>query len=65
MYSNYHYLSLINIQKGQFVTGGSVIGQSGRSVDHGPLLEFQIRQITPAGNPIALDPVNWLRRRRE
>jgi hypothetical protein len=34
-------------------------------VDHGPLLEFQIRQTTPAGNPIALDPVNWLRRRRE
>jgi septal ring factor EnvC (AmiA/AmiB activator) len=65
MYSNYHYLSMINIQKGQFVAGGSVIGQSGRSVDHGPLLEFQIRQTTPAGNPIALDPVNWLRRRRE
>jgi len=64
VYSNYHFLSLINIQNGQFVSGGSVIGQSGMSVDHGPLLEFQVRQATEAGNPIALDPVNWLRRRR-
>ena len=63
VYSNYHYLSMINIQNGQFISGGSVIGQSGRSVDHGPLLEFQIRQATAAGNPIALDPVNWLKRR--
>jgi murein DD-endopeptidase MepM/ murein hydrolase activator NlpD len=64
VYSNYHFLSLINIQNGQFVAGGSVIGQSGTSVDHGPLLEFQVRQATEAGNPIALDPVNWLQRRR-
>ena len=65
VYSNYHYLSMITIELGQFVAGGAVIGQSGGvTSDHGPHLEFQIRQSTEAGMPIALDPINWLKIRR-
>ncbi len=64
IYTNYHYLSIINVQQGQFVPQGAVIGQSGGSTsDHGPHIEFQLRQTTQ-GNPIALDPLNWLRRQR-
>ena len=65
IYTFYAFLSFINIELGQFVTGGTVIGQSGGATsDHGSHLEFQIRQSTQAGRPIALDPENWLRRRR-
>jgi murein DD-endopeptidase MepM/ murein hydrolase activator NlpD len=55
---------MITVQRMQLVLAGTVIGQSGGgSSDYGPHLEFQIRQEN-AGNPIALDPENWLKRRR-
>jgi septal ring factor EnvC (AmiA/AmiB activator) len=62
----YLYLSRFDVSPGEVVTGGEIIGLSGgASSDHGPHIEFQIRQ-APGGSsePIALDPENWLRRRR-
>ena len=65
VYTLYSYLSTIAVTPGQFVTAGQVLGQSGgQSSDHGPHIEFQIRQASgESNNPIALDPENWLRRR--
>ena len=65
-YTTYHYLSRFDVAEGQYVTAGQVIARSGgANSDVGPHIEFQIRQ-APRGtnNPIALDPENWLRRRR-
>ena len=60
----YFYLSRFDVSVGQMVTVGQVIGRTGGTAsDHGPHLEFQIRQEV-SGQPIALDPENWLRRRR-
>lgn len=62
----YLYLSRFDVALGQTVTAGQVIGRSGGvTSDHGPHIEFQIRQ-APGGSsePIALDPENWLRKRR-
>jgi septal ring factor EnvC (AmiA/AmiB activator) len=60
-YTLYLYLSRFDVARGQRVTGGQVIGLSGGdNSDVGPHLEFQIRQGRDGGNPIALDPENWL-----
>jgi len=65
-YTTYHYLSRFEVAEGQYVTAGQVIALSGGSnSDVGPHIEFQIRQSPGStNNPIALDPENWLRRRR-
>lgn len=64
IYTGYTNLSFINVRLSQWVEKGAVIGHTGgASSDHGPHLGFQIRQ-TEGGNPIALDPLNWLKRRR-
>ena len=62
----YLYLSRFDVALGQAVTAGEIIGRSGGATsDHGPHIEFQIRQ-APGGSsePVALDPENWLRKRR-
>jgi len=65
-YTTYHYLSRFEVAEGQYVTAGQVIARSGgANSDVGPHIEFQIRQSPGStNNPIALDPENWLRRRR-
>lgn len=64
-YTLYLYLSRFDVARGQRVTRGQVIGLTGgANSDVGPHLEFQIRQGQDGGNPIALDPENWLRPRR-
>lgn len=62
-YTLYLFLSQINVQGNQSVEGGTVVGLSGgQGSDHGPHVEFQIRQLR-GQQQIALDPLNWLRRR--
>ncbi len=65
IYTLYHHLSFITVRQGQWVVDGEVLGQSGGATSgRGPHIEFQIRQVDGAGNPIALDPENWLKSRR-
>lgn len=60
-YTLYLYLSRFDVAQGQRVVRGQTIGLSGGdNSDVGPHLEFQIRQGRDGGNPIALDPENWL-----
>lgn len=62
-YTLYLYLSQLEVRTGQFVARGELVGRSGgQNSDEGPHLEFQIR--SGEGTAIALDPENWLRRRR-
>lgn len=64
-WTGYLYLSRVTVRTGQQVGEGEVIGQSGgANSDDGPHIQFQIRR-TPANapTPIAVDPLNWLRRR--
>ncbi|NIN13446.1 MAG: peptidoglycan DD-metalloendopeptidase family protein [Gemmatimonadales bacterium] len=64
-YTLYLYLSRFEVQPGQWVEAGDIIGRSGgANSDHGPHIEFQIRQVRPGGTAIALDPENWLSKRR-
>lgn len=64
-YTLYLYLSRFDVARGQRVVAGEVIGLSGGAGSEvGPHLEFQIRQGQDGGNPIALDPENWLRPQR-
>lgn len=63
-YTVYMHLSALSVAEGQSVTAGHEIGLSGgEGTEHGPHVEFQIRQGRD-GNPVALDPLNWLKRRR-
>jgi murein DD-endopeptidase MepM/ murein hydrolase activator NlpD len=56
----YLYLSQLQVVKGQRVAAGDVVGLSGgQNSDEGPHVEFQVREAA-----IALDPLNWLKRRR-
>lgn len=56
----YLYLSQLRVQAGQVIAAGDVLGLSGgQSTEEGPHVEFQIR----GDGAIALDPMNWLRRR--
>ena len=66
VYTVYSFLGSIRVVQGQYLSAGSVLGTSGgQTSDHGPHIEFQIRQASgESNNPIALDPENWLRRRR-
>lgn len=59
-YTLYLYLSGFEVQQGQLVQAGQVIGRSGgvRS-DDGPHIEFQIRE-----GKLTLDPRHWLRPKR-
>jgi septal ring factor EnvC (AmiA/AmiB activator) len=60
-YTNYMYLSRIDVRVGQRVAKGGQLGLSGgANSEEGPHIEFQIR----GEGGIALDPVNWLQRRR-
>ncbi len=65
-YSLYLYLSRFDVQTGQSVTAGQVIGRSGGAGSPaGPHVEFQLREQAPGSqSAIALDPENWLRKRR-
>jgi murein DD-endopeptidase MepM/ murein hydrolase activator NlpD len=61
----YLFLSGTTVTRGQVVAGGTVIGRSGgQGTEEGPHVEFQIRQM-PDGSvqPLALDPLNWLKPR--
>jgi septal ring factor EnvC (AmiA/AmiB activator) len=59
-YTLYLYLSAFEVQRGQLVSGGQVIGRSGGArSDEGPHIEFQIRE-----GQLTLDPRHWLRPRR-
>ena len=62
----YLYLSDIDVRGDQVVERGQIIGRSGgQNSDEGPHVEFQIRSgEVEGGNPVALDPTNWLKRRR-
>jgi len=56
----YLYLSRLQVQPGEIVQAGDILGYSGgQSTEEGPHIEFQIR----GQGAIALDPLNWLRRR--
>jgi murein hydrolase activator len=60
-YSFYGSLNDATVTKGQGVGKGEIVGHvGGASSDQGPHLHFEIR----GQGGIALDPVNWLRRRR-
>jgi septal ring factor EnvC (AmiA/AmiB activator) len=65
-YTLYLYLSAVTVVANQQITGGTVVGRSGgQASEEGPHIEFQIRQATGgSGQPVALDPMNWLRPRR-
>jgi septal ring factor EnvC (AmiA/AmiB activator) len=65
-YTLYLRLSGFEVNPGDWVEGGQVIGRSGGAgSEHGPHLGFQIRQAAgESTQPIALDPENWLRRKR-
>ena len=59
-YTLYLYLSGFDVQQGQLVSAGQVIGRSGGArSDEGPHIEFQIRE-----GRLTLDPWHWLRPRR-
>ncbi|MDH3496422.1 MAG: peptidoglycan DD-metalloendopeptidase family protein [Gemmatimonadota bacterium] len=64
-YTLYLYLSSLSVVANQQVTGGTVIGRSGgQGTEEGPHMEFQIRQVPGgSGQPLPLDPQNWLRPR--
>lgn len=64
-YTLYLYLSRVAVRLNQQVAEGDIIGLSGgENSDHGPHLEFQLRQTPPnAETPIPLDPLDWLRPR--
>jgi septal ring factor EnvC (AmiA/AmiB activator) len=60
-YTFYGYLADATVAKGERIVKGQVIGHvGGESSDEGPHLHFEIR----GQGGIALDPVNWLKRRR-
>ncbi|MBI2073660.1 MAG: peptidoglycan DD-metalloendopeptidase family protein [Gemmatimonadetes bacterium] len=60
-YTLYLYLSQVDLQLGQRVSPGDVVGLSGgQNSDEGPHVEFQVR----GEGSIALDPLNWLKSRR-
>ena len=59
-YTLYLYLSGFEVQRGQLVHAGQVIGRSGGArSDDGPHIEFQIRE-----GQLTLDPRHWLRPKR-
>lgn len=61
-YTLYLYLSRLDVQPGERVEAGQTIGRSGgAATETGPHLEFQIR----GEGGIALDPLSWLKPRRE
>ncbi len=65
-FSLYLYLESLTVREGDIVEAGRVIGYVGalRSSDQSePHMEFQIREPNPNDQPIAVDPVRWLRRR--
>jgi murein hydrolase activator len=64
-YTLYLYLSRVAVRLNQIVQEGDIIGLSGgENSDHGPHLEFQLRQTPPnAETPIPLDPLDWLQPR--
>jgi septal ring factor EnvC (AmiA/AmiB activator) len=60
-YSLYMQLASAAVQVGQRVAKGGVLGTvGGANTDYGPHLHFEIR----GENQVALDPADWLRRRR-
>ncbi len=60
-YSLYMQLASASVQVGQRVAKGAVLGTvGGANTDYGPHLHFEIR----GENQVALDPADWLRRRR-
>ncbi len=60
-YSVYSQLATATVQPGRNVEKGSALGTvGGANTDYGPHLHFEIR----GENQIALDPTDWLRRRR-
>jgi septal ring factor EnvC (AmiA/AmiB activator) len=65
-YTLYLYLSAVSVVANQQIEGGTVVGRSGgQASEEGPHIEFQIRQAPGgSGQPVALDPLNWLRQRR-
>lgn len=65
-YTLYLYLSAVSVVANQQIAGGTLVGRSGgQASEEGPHIEFQIRQATgSSGQPVALDPLNWLRPRR-
>lgn len=63
-YTLYLNLSRTEVTSGQMVRAGDVIGLSGGTAsEDGPHMEFQIRE-AQGNQPVALDPLNWLTRRR-
>lgn len=64
-YTLYLYLSEVLVIPDQRVEGGALIGRSGgQGTEEGPHFEFQIRQVTNGrGQPLPLDPLNWLKTR--
>lgn len=60
-WSVYSHMQTIGVKKGQTVARGEVIGTvGGENTDEGPHLYFEIR----GASGIALDPADWLRKRR-
>lgn len=63
-YTVYLYLSDIDVNRGDVVSAGDLVGRSGgENSDEGPHIEFQIRS-GEGYEVVSLDPVNWLKRRR-
>jgi septal ring factor EnvC (AmiA/AmiB activator) len=60
-YSIYSQMQELAVKKGDAVNRGDVIGKvGGKNSDEGPHLYFEIR----GANQIALDPAEWLKKRR-
>lgn len=64
-YTLYAHLSRFDVPTGTRVVAGQPIGAVGETGSlKGPLLRFEIRQVTKDGEQRALDPIRWLQRRR-
>ncbi|HEX6941054.1 MAG TPA: peptidoglycan DD-metalloendopeptidase family protein [Longimicrobiales bacterium] len=64
-YTLYLYLGRVDVQEGQHVEAGQVVGTvGGERTPEGPHIEFQVRApMRPGGMPEPVDPLNWLRKR--
>jgi murein DD-endopeptidase MepM/ murein hydrolase activator NlpD len=62
-YTLYLYMADIQVQEGQDVAAGTILGTVGQGPEEGPHLYLQIHAPVRGGSPIPVDPLPWLRPR--